>query len=401
MSSQTEQVPTPAPPLPVHKSQWRRVLGQYPTGVTIITSVDESGAPVGMVVGTFTSVSQDPPLVGFLPQTNSKTFAKIQKTGRFRASVLGAGHENLCREFFSAPVAERFSDEGWEYDEHGIPRLSDAVAWFDATVDSVLPAGDHVMVLGAVDDLGLGPRTSGMPLLFLNGGYGSFTIPRLEFSLDDLGGRLRLATSLGDVVQRLSRELELECSLATVIRDEVVVLTAADIRSPWVGMCFPFAAPMAPEFVAWGTEEVRHTWVENARQLIGTVDADLIAGTISLVRESGYALSYGRTMSEKFDAMIASAQGDRAVLVPFWESMAAEYAEYRNHPHPEHHATVLQVPVFDSDSLAAFDVVVSGFGPGTDVDRFREIVSTTLKYSRDLTRMIGGTPPADYEPKLP
>ncbi|MFJ9587985.1 flavin reductase [Streptomyces acidicola] len=401
MSSQTEQAPPPTKHTSEQKSRWRKVLGQYPTGVTIITSVDESGAPVGMIIGTFTSVSEDPPLVGFLPQNSSKTFAQIQKTGRFRASVLGAGHEDLCREFFTAPVEERFTGEGWVYDAHGIPRLRDAVAWFDATVDSVLPVGDHAMVLGAVEDLGLGSRTGGMPLLFLNGGYGSFTIPRLEFSLDDLGGRLRLATSLGDVVQRLSQQLEVECSLATVVRDEVVVLTAADIRSPWVGMCFPFAAPMAPEFGAWGSEEVRRTWAENARQLIGTVDPDLIEETVSLVRDTGYALSYGRTMSEQFDAVVASANGDRAALGPLWESLAAEYKDYCHHPHPEQHAMVLQVPVFGPDSLAAFDVVVSGFGPDTDIDRFREIITTTLDYSMEITRMIGGTPPADYAPKLP
>lgn len=157
------------------KSQWRTVLSEYPTGVTIITSVDADRAPVGMVVGTFTSVSEHPPLIGFLPMTSSYTYRLIRAAGRFRASVLGARHEDLCRWFFSCSHAERFSRGDWEYDEDGLPRLRDAVAWFDATVHQVLPAGDHDFVLGEVTDLGLGEHAKGLPLLFLKGGYRSFS----------------------------------------------------------------------------------------------------------------------------------------------------------------------------------------------------------------------------------
>lgn len=401
MSSETNRATAPASDRPAQKSRWRTVLGQYPTGITIITSVDSTGQPVGMIVGTFTSVSEDPPLVGFLPQKTSRTLAQVERAGRFRASVLGAGHESLCRDFFAAPVEDRFAGDEWEYDEHGIPRLRNAVAWFDAKVHDVLPAGDHVMVLGEVENLGLGPRPGGMPLLFLNGGYGSFTIPRMEFGLDDLGGRLRLATSVGDVVQRLAEELGVECSLSTVVRDEVVVLTAADARSPYVGTCFPFAAPMAPGFAAWCTPELRHTWVESARHLMGRADTGLIDETVALVRENGYAISFGHTMSEHFDAVISSARGDRGALAPLWEALATAYADYCRHPQPELHATLIQIPVFGADQCVAFELVVSGFGPQTSAERFREIVSGALDCSAQLTRMTGGRSPADYAPKLP
>jgi flavin reductase (DIM6/NTAB) family NADH-FMN oxidoreductase RutF len=163
------------------KSRWRTVLGHYPTGISIITSVDGERAPVGMIVGTFTSVSEQPPLVGFLPVSGSRTLAHLRRTGRFRASVLGESHERLCRSFFAANPSDRFAAGEWDFDEYGIPRLGDAVAWFDATVHDILPAGDHVMVLGAVEDLGLGPR--GLPLIFLNGGYGSFTLRCMDFPL--------------------------------------------------------------------------------------------------------------------------------------------------------------------------------------------------------------------------
>ena len=109
-------------------SDWRHVLGHYPTGVAVITSVTDSGAPVGMVVGTFSSVSQDPPLIGFLPQRTSRTFQHVERSGLFRASVLGATHERFCRDFFTALPEDRFTGDRWEFDQSGIPRLRVSVA---------------------------------------------------------------------------------------------------------------------------------------------------------------------------------------------------------------------------------------------------------------------------------
>ncbi|MFM6931786.1 MAG: flavin reductase family protein, partial [Novosphingobium sp.] len=67
---------------------FRRVLGNYPTGVTVVTAMGEDGQPIGMVVGTFTSVSLDPPLVGFLPDKRSSSWPQIEKAGHFCVNVL-------------------------------------------------------------------------------------------------------------------------------------------------------------------------------------------------------------------------------------------------------------------------------------------------------------------------
>jgi len=354
-----------------------------------------------MIVGTFTSVSEDPPLVGFLPQKTSGTYAKVEHAGRFRASVLGAGHEDLCRTFFSAPPDERFEGQEWEFDEGGIPRLKDAIAWFDATVHDIHPAGDHVMVLGEVTDFGLGPRTGGLPLVFLNGGYGSFTIPRNDFNLDNLGGQLRLATSLGAEIEKLSLNLELECSISTVVQDTVVVLTASDDQSPYVGTYFPFAAPIDPGFAAWSTPALHRTWIEGSRHMRGQIDSALIEEILTLVRQNGYAISFGHTRSEQFSAAFSSAKGDRGMLSPVWDSLVSAYAEYCRHPEPAAHATLIQVPIFGQDQCVAFEVVVSGFGPGAAKERFREIISRTVDCAARLTEKIGGRVPTDYFVQLP
>ncbi|MGC7100610.1 flavin reductase [Amycolatopsis lurida] len=382
------------------KSRWRIAFGQYPTGVTILTSVDEAGEPVGMVVGTFTSVSQNPPLVGFFPARSSTTFPHIQKTGRFRASVLGASHEDLCRLFFSSPRSERFSVGDWEYDEHGIPVLRDAVAWFDATITHVTPAGDHCFVLGEVDNLGIGGSGSGMPLIFLRGGYGSFTIPRLEFDLGHVGGQLRVAAGLSHVVQELAERLDVECVLASLERDSIVVLTAANVRSPQLGMAFPFAAPMAPGFCAWSDEDRRLMWQENARHLLGSVDESLLDEMIEDVHRQGYAVSFGQVMSDQFDAVVGAPQVDRDMYAALWGSLVDEYRRFMRSDHPERDVTVVQAPVFGVDGMIELELVVSGFGPNAGAERYRRILRDTLSCSAELTRMIGGAPPKGYSPKL-
>src|SRR5207248_638104 len=76
--------------------EFRRILGHYPTGVCAITTMIE-GRPVGMIVGSFTSASLDPPLVAFLPGRASRSWPGIEAAGRFCVNVLAADQEDLCR----------------------------------------------------------------------------------------------------------------------------------------------------------------------------------------------------------------------------------------------------------------------------------------------------------------
>lgn len=75
--------------------EFRRVLGHYPTGVCAVTAA-ESSRPVGMIVGSFSSVSLDPPLVSFLPDRRSMTWRKIEAQGRFCVNVLAQDQRDVC-----------------------------------------------------------------------------------------------------------------------------------------------------------------------------------------------------------------------------------------------------------------------------------------------------------------
>ncbi|MBJ7426110.1 MAG: flavin reductase family protein, partial [Ilumatobacteraceae bacterium] len=84
--------------------RYRDVLGHFPTGVTVVTGLDSSGAPHGMTIGSFSSVSLDPPLVGFLPGMQSRSWPAIAESGKFCVNILADGQDELCWKFAKEPA---------------------------------------------------------------------------------------------------------------------------------------------------------------------------------------------------------------------------------------------------------------------------------------------------------
>jgi flavin reductase (DIM6/NTAB) family NADH-FMN oxidoreductase RutF len=157
---------------PFDQARFRQVLGHFTTGVTVITAAAEEG-PVGLAVGSFASVSLDPPLVGFFPDKTSSSWPKIESTGSFCVNVLGEAQEDVCRRFASKGD-DKFRGLGWRPAGSGSPVLDGVLAWIDCDIDSVTEAGDHHLVLGRVRDLAV--EHDGPPLLFFRGGYGRFAV---------------------------------------------------------------------------------------------------------------------------------------------------------------------------------------------------------------------------------
>ena len=157
--------------------QFRTVLGHFPTGVTVVSGMD-GDQPVGFTIGSFTSVSLDPPLVGFLPMKDSATWAAMADKSSFCVNVLSRDQADLCWKFASTDnESERYSDVNWHPGPTGSPIIDRAVAWIDCTVEEVFEMGDHNFVLGRVvaleadaDSDGQGP----FPLLFFKGTLGGF-----------------------------------------------------------------------------------------------------------------------------------------------------------------------------------------------------------------------------------
>ena len=147
--------------------QYRDVLGQYASGVTVITTM-VGGSPVGMTCQSFTSVSLDPPLVAFLPQKTSRAFAAIRQTRRFCVNILAADQTDISNAFASR-AEDKFVGIEWEPTDSGSPRLEGTVGWVDCIVQDVHEAGEHYLVIGKVEELGQGDADN--PLLFHQGRY--------------------------------------------------------------------------------------------------------------------------------------------------------------------------------------------------------------------------------------
>lgn len=153
-------------------AKYRQVLGHFPTGVTVVTAMHE-GKPVGMAVGSFTSLSLDPPQVLFCAGNTSSSWPKVQQHGSFCVNILAEDQEDVCR-VFASKAEDKFAEIGWKHSGNNCPLIDGVLAYIDCTIENVVESGDHFVVIGAVSDLDV--RHEGGPLLFYRGGYGRFTI---------------------------------------------------------------------------------------------------------------------------------------------------------------------------------------------------------------------------------
>jgi 3-hydroxy-9,10-secoandrosta-1,3,5(10)-triene-9,17-dione monooxygenase reductase component len=153
-------------------ARFRQVLGHFPTGVTVITAANDDG-PAGLCVGSFFSVSLDPPLVAFCAGKSSTSWPKIEQAGHFTVNVLAEDQEDIGR-VFASKNEDKFSGIGYRpAPSTGAPVLNDVLAWIECDLDVVHEAGDHWIVVGRVRDLEVGHE--GGPLVFFRGGFGRFT----------------------------------------------------------------------------------------------------------------------------------------------------------------------------------------------------------------------------------
>ncbi|MEU3690632.1 flavin reductase family protein [Streptomyces narbonensis] len=155
----------------IDAAHFRRTLGNFPTGITVVTSTGPRGEPVGMVCNSFTSVSLDPPLVLFCAAWSSTTWPLIRKNGRFCVNILDREGEGLSRQF-SGRSGDRFAGVRWKPSEYG-PELAGAVARVACVLDTEHPAGDHAIVVSRVVGL-TDAGAEADPLVFHRGRYGSF-----------------------------------------------------------------------------------------------------------------------------------------------------------------------------------------------------------------------------------
>ncbi|HVL27861.1 MAG TPA: flavin reductase family protein [Acidimicrobiales bacterium] len=152
------------------EARFRSVLGHFATGVTVVAGVD-GGEPLGLSVNSFTSVSLDPPLVAFCAARSSSTWPRLRSVGAFTVNVLAQHQEYLSRRF-AARDRDKFRGLRWWAAPSGAPVIDEVLAWIDCTLEAEYGAGDHMIVVGRVQELDV--AVEGRPLIFYRGGYGRF-----------------------------------------------------------------------------------------------------------------------------------------------------------------------------------------------------------------------------------
>jgi flavin reductase (DIM6/NTAB) family NADH-FMN oxidoreductase RutF len=155
----------------VGSDEFRRAMGRFATGVTVVTSVDSAGRPVGTTANAVTSLSLNPPLLLVCFDQGSQTLAAVRSHGAFAVNVLEARQRHL-----SANFARRGRAAAWDEVRHrlgptGSPRLHGVIAAMECTVEQFLPGGDHEIVVGRVREVETGDETAA-PLLYWQGTYG-------------------------------------------------------------------------------------------------------------------------------------------------------------------------------------------------------------------------------------
>lgn len=154
----------------IDPDDFRRVMGHFATGVTVVTTRRGDGTPCGLTVSAVSSVSLDPVLVLVCVDRDSSSRRCIAEAGFFAVNVLAEEGETLARRF-AGTRDDRFDGLGVREEETGAPVLDDALAWLDCRVREELPGGDHALFLGEVV---AADAVAGTPLVYFRGGYGRF-----------------------------------------------------------------------------------------------------------------------------------------------------------------------------------------------------------------------------------
>jgi len=270
---------------------FRETLGHYPTGVAVVTAVAKDGKPVGMVVGTFSSVSLDPPLIAFFPASSSKSFQRLRTARTFAVNVLAADQEPLCRQLATSE-ADKFNDVRWRPGPLGSPVLDGAVSWIECTFEQIREAGDHYIVLGRVHELAVERPT--LPLLFFQGGYGQFSPGSFIAAPDpDLIQAAQLAEIIRHQVADLSAEFEVNCSVLVKIGGDSVQVLAANQGSVAEPLPLGHRQPIIPPFGANFLVDAMPAEVEEWLRLAPDDSQnrrDLNRALLDKVRERGYSV---------------------------------------------------------------------------------------------------------------
>lgn len=143
----------------INSDRFKQVMGNYPTGVTIVTTADEHGTPFGMTVNSFASVSLEPSLILWSIDKRANSYDVFTQTKRFAVHILASDQADLAVRFATKGI-DRFALSKWEWSAYRLPILSDVAGVLQCQTYQTIEAGDHMILIGeviAIEDYGKKP----------------------------------------------------------------------------------------------------------------------------------------------------------------------------------------------------------------------------------------------------
>ncbi|WP_417614652.1 flavin reductase family protein [Oceanisphaera sp.] len=147
----------------------RNAMGHFATGVTVVTAPGEDGAMVGITANSFSSLSLAPPLILWSLALSSPNLASFDEGKLFAVNVLGQGQEAMAMQFAGARD-NKFAGIDYRLNQQGVPLLADTLARFECRVEFTRRLGDHLLIVGRVEDFS---TDEGEPMLFFKGRFGA------------------------------------------------------------------------------------------------------------------------------------------------------------------------------------------------------------------------------------
>lgn len=154
---------------PINPKEFRRSLGQFATGVVIVTSKDVTGNPVGLTINSFSSVSMEPPLILFSLAKSSFNLKNFEQAKSYVINVLSHKQQSISDQFAKASV-DKWQGVTYRDGEFGAPILDDAIAHFECTPYTQCDGGDHVIFIARVEKH-QAVMEEQQPLIFFKGKY--------------------------------------------------------------------------------------------------------------------------------------------------------------------------------------------------------------------------------------
>lgn len=160
--------------MPVDAADFRHIMGQFVTGVAIVTTFSSDAKPVGLTVNSLTSVSLDPPGLLFCLDKKSSSLTSFLGTETFAVHFLSESQEDLSN-LFASKNPEKFEGLAWETGTLNTPVIKGCMGVLECERKDIYPGGDHMILLGLVENIQTG-QGEATPLLFFSGQYRNMKI---------------------------------------------------------------------------------------------------------------------------------------------------------------------------------------------------------------------------------